>query len=94
MAKRSDIKKKIKEESPQPYIPPEIHIDNSKQDAVAALKEHGYDAFIEDGVVMVSFEHDGDAKKVSRIMDAIECILAEVGYNRSFGCRARRTADG
>lgn len=73
------------------YIP---QPDTSKQDAINALVSNGYDAFSEDGVVMVTFEYHDSAKEMTKILKDIEKILKSVGYNRSFGCRAKRSHDG
>ena len=93
MARKINSKKKKPAPVEEVYIP-YVQEDHSKQDAVYALKAKGYDAFAEDGVVMVSFEYNGGTKEMTAVLKEVEKILKEVGYNRSFGCRAKRRDDG
>ena len=90
MAKKKTLAKK-EEEIKQPiYIPPPM-TENPKFKAIEALKAEGYEVYNEDGVVMVSFEFNGNKNELPKIMKEVERIITSVGYRGSFGCRARRS---
>lgn len=91
--KKTNRKKKKEVHVQETYIPP-VQVDNSKQDAINALKSNGYEAYSEDGVIMVRIEYSGDNKEISKAYKEVEKILHDIGYNRSYGCRAKKVNDG
>lgn len=94
MARRSDLKRKIKKVEPEPEYIPQVQVDYAKEAALKALKASGYDATSEDGVIMVSFDYHGDAREMPDTMKKVHEILEKAGYDRSYGCRPRRSRDG
>ena len=88
-SKNTTRKKKAEVHVQEVYIPP-VTVDNSKQEAIAALKSKGFDAYSEDGVIMVSFEYNDGTEQMNKMLSEVEKVLAEVGYDRSYGCRAKR----
>lgn len=52
----------------------------TKDNTVEKLKSLGYEAYLEDGVVMVNLD---DFKHIR----AVHKVLKEIGYNASFGFR-------
>ena len=55
----------------------------SKTEAVQFLCDRGYDAYLEDAIVMVRTQKGG--KFIQKKLDELKRILSKAGYNASFG---------
>lgn len=55
----------------------------NKTEAVAFLCNRGYDAYMDDSVVMVRTEKQG--KFIKKKLDELRRVLSKSGYNASFG---------
>ena len=53
----------------------------TKEDAVSELKSRGYNAFVENGVVMLNMPI------TSKAVSTIERLMKSIGYNASWGIR-------
>ena len=58
-----------------------------KEEAVVILRNHGHQAMIENGVVMIIMDQNGSTvKKIGR-------FLREAGYHSSYGVRYKANSD-